>query len=64
MDTSITGANPRLASVSPLSMRSSVSRLIIPSFVNPADKTAIASTLAGMLSRLMSGRATADTSGV
>ncbi len=64
LDTSTTGARPRRASASAVSNRSSVSLRIMPSGVNPADRTAIASTRAGMESRLMSGWASADTNGV
>ena len=64
LDTSITGARPRLARPSPVNNRSSVALRIKPSGVNPADRTAIASTRAGMESRLMSGRARGETIGV
>ncbi len=64
LDTSTTGARPCLANPRPLNNRSSVALRIKPSGVNPADRTAIASTRDGTESRLMSGWASDDTIGV
>jgi hypothetical protein len=63
-DTATTFASPAWASDRPVTKRSKVSCRIVPSGANPAERTTIASTRAGIESRRKSVADRAETSGV